>query len=751
MDIRDRFDVDVQQYLRTLYKRRWLAGAVFLIGLVSALVYAATATPIYQASARLLIEPDDPNVVAFQGVITERGRLGLNFQTTQRDMLQSRTLARATIDRLDLWDDPAILGPVDGPGTFNPLRVLNRLNPVNALGHAVSFIRRAISPSVAVEDDAIDPMSRSRSRAISALLARLQVVAGRNSRVVTLRFRSVDPRMAADVANTLARIHVERDMEFRYTSSRDASQWLQLRIAEQRQDLELNERALQRYREEHGAAGIADRQNIIVRELENLHAAATEATLARIESEARYRDLQAAQDNSEATARFPEILRNEVIQEQRLTISNLRRERARLAEELGPLHPDMVSIESSILDAEERLQDEVAAVSDSLRIEFQVAVSQEQQLQAELNAQTEEALALDRTGIEYGVMRREAESSRQLYESLLQRAAETGVTGELETSNIRVVDEAETPLLPILPRRQLILMAGLFGGVALAIVLVGFLEYLDDRIKDPDDIRDHLDLPSLGMVPLATVVGNGEDGSHDEERRRFLLIGAGAPANFIESIRSVRTSLIFSSAEEGCRMVLVTSTAPAEGKSCVSANLAISLAQLGLRTLLVDADLRRPQQHRFFAADVEPGLSNVIVNDAEEHAVIRTTPVQGLSFLPAGTSPPNPIELLGSSRFEQLTASLRDQFDWIVFDTPPVLPIADALVTAKIAGNAVFVIGADSTSRRVAADALEQLSHSGARVLGAVLNKANLRRHPYYYSRYYRRSYERYYGTARTS
>ena len=740
MAIADRLDIDVHLYLRAFYRRRWLAGTAFLIIFVSALVYAVTATPVYRASARLLVEPNDPNVVTFQEVIAERGRVGQAFLTTQSDMLRSRSLARATIDRLDLWEHPALVGPGAASGGGNPLRLLD---PRPYLSGLVSSVRSAVFPVTPENDRPVDPATQRESRAISALVARLQVVAGRNSRVVTVRFNSVDPQVAADVANTLTRLYVERDMQFRYMSSRGASEWLQQRIAEQRQQLAESERALQAYREKHGAAAIEDRQNIIVRGLENLHAAATAATLARIESEARYRDLQAVHHDPEAVERFPEVLRNQMVQEQKLTIASLRRERAELTDELGPRHPDMLSLESSIRDAEERLRSEVASVVDSLRIEYQVAESQEQQLLAELDAQTEEALALDRTGIEYSVMRREAESGRRLYESLLQRAAETGVAGELETSNIRIVDEAETPLRPVQPQRQLILLIGLLGGSVVAVGLVGFFEYLDDRIRTPEDIKDHLQIPFLGMVPYAAKTAkNKEDPQGD--RRHDVLISTGAPANFVESIRAVRTNLLFSSAEEGCRMVQVTSTAPAEGKSCVSANLAISLAQLGMRTLLIDADLRRPQQHHYFGQNAEPGLSNFIVNDVRE-GVIRKTTSKGLVMIPAGTVPPNPVELLGSTQFKRLLESFRERFDWIVFDTPPVLPIADALVTAKTVGSVLFVVVADNTSRRVAGDAIQQLSQSGANVYGAVLNKANLRRHPYYYSRYYRRAYERYY------
>lgn len=736
--------VNVHDYLRPLYRRRWLAGSAFSTVLALAFVYAFTATPVYRATARLLIEPSDPNVVTFQEVIVERGFFTTDVQTTQRDMLRSRSLARAAIERLRLWDHPEFGEPERSPW-------LRALNPLRAARRLFSWVRSAVFPpsAPATADGFADAETRAESRAISALLDRLEVTATRQSRIVTLRFSAFEPKLAAEVVNALAELHVERDMEFRYTTSRDASEWLELRIAEQRAKLAASEQALQTYREEHGAAGIEDRQNIIVRELENLHAAATAATLARVESEARYRDLQDVRGDAEALGRFPDILRNEVIQEQRLIVASLRRDRARLAEELGPRHPDMIAVESSLADAEDRLQNEVLAVVDSLRIEFEVASSRERELLLELDQQTQSALALDRTGIEYGVMRREAESNRELYESLLQRAAETGVTGELESSNIRILDTADVPVRPARPRRQLVILLGLLGGGILAGGLVFTMEFVDDRIRTPEDLRTHLEAPYLGMIPFVKPEERDDErsGSVFVDRSDLeILISAGAPPGFAEAIRSVRTNLIFSSADAGCRAVVVTSAAPGEGKSCISANLAVSLAQLGRRTLLVDADLRRPDQHGYFDMKIEPGLTNLLVGESDEGAVVRETAVPGLAVVTAGKTPPNAADLLGSERLAGFLDSCRNDFDWIVMDTTPILPVTDALQVARSVGSVLFVVGSETTSRRVAADALEKIAQTGARVLGTTLNKAALERHPYYYARYYRREYSRYYS-----
>lgn len=741
----DQAGADVKQHLRTLYRHRRLGGAAFAIPVVIAFAYAFTATPVYRATVRLLIQPENPNVVAFQEVITRRNQ-GSNplLQTTQRDMLRGRSLARATLDRLGLWDHPEFGGGLDE--RFDSFRVVRR---------TLSSLRSAILPSPSLQDGPADAESRAESDAISILQDQLGVSGGRNSRVVTLTFTAFDPRLAADVVNTVARMHVERDTAFRNTSSKEASTWLQQRIAVQREKLEASELALQRYREEHGAVAVEDRQTIIVRELENLHSAVTEATMTRVASEARYRDLQAAQDEPDSIGRFPEILRNEVIQEQRLTLASLRRDRSRLADELGPRHPDMISIESSIREAEERLQSEVLAVVDSLRIEFQVASSQERQLVAELDRQTQEALALDRTGIEYGVLRREAESDRRLYESLLQRAAETDVTSDMATSYIRILDAAETPLRPFRPRRQVILLVGMLSGALLAFGLVFGVEYANDTVRNPEDVKTHLDVPFLGMVPdvspgVASSSGDRDEGSRSESSGP-LMSTEGIPANFAESIRTLRTAVIFSAATEGCRSVVLTSTIPGEGKSTNASNLAIVLAQMGLRTLLVDADLRNPRQHSVFGMDVEPGLSNRLVATAEESEVIHETSVANLCLVPAGRRPPDPAELLGSKQFASFLASCRERFDWMVVDTTPMLPVSDALIVSHAVGEVLFVVGTGTTSWRSAVDAMAKLREMDVHVLGTVLNKAELERHAYYYSRYYGRGYDRYYSGSRAS
>jgi len=264
---------------------------------------------------------------------------------------------------------------------------------------------------------------------------------------------------------------------------------------------------------------------------------------------------------------------------------------------------------------------------------------------------------------------------------------------------------------------------------------VFFFEYLDSRIKTPDEIKMHLGLPHLGLLPAL--------GRKAEEA--YPLLNNGVPPNFSEAFRGIRTNVLFSSAQEGSRSIVVTSTAPGEGKSMVASNLAISLAQAGQRVLLIDADMRKPKSQDIFGIAQEPGLSNVLVGNAKASESVRKSMVSGLWVLPAGRIPPNPAELLGSARFRDFVTSLKDHFDWVIVDSPPVMAVTDASLIAHLASGVVFVVGSEMTSRHAAKRALDQLEHANAKFVGAVLNRVDLKHNAYYYSQYYRREYTAYY------
>lgn len=722
-------EIHLMDYVRVLYKRRYLAIAGFLIVFGSVAAYTFTATPIYEARTRLLIESDSPNVVSFQEVINEQQQR-TDYYQTQYNVLQSRSLARRTIESLNLWEHPQFAGdPNAKPGV-----VASSIGWVTGL-----FGGNQVEGDVA--DNAIPGADETakQSGIIDAFLGGLSVTPLRNSRLVDVKYQSPDPALAAKIVNTVAAGYIQQNLEYKFLASKEATDWLEERLTEQREQVQNAELALQRYREQNDAISFEDRENIVVQKLTDISAAVTSARVTRTQKESIYNQLQNSRNDPTLLDTFPAILANTFIQQMKGQLADLQRQRSTLRETLLEGHPRMVDLATSIKTTQARIDAEVQKIVQSVKSELDAAIAQERSLVQALEQQKGEALGMNQKYIEYSVLDREAQSSKQLYDSLMQRAKETGVSGELKTSNIRVVDQAERPRAAASPRTAANLGLGLMGGSFLAVMLVFLIEYTDSRLKTPEEVKTYLGLSHLGMLPMMSkaMVGDGS---------AYVRLDGNAPPNFAEAFRVLRTNVLFSNASEGGQSVLVTSTGPGEGKSLVAANLAISLAQAGRRTLLIDADMRKPKAHGIFDLSAEPGLSNLLVGEAKASACVRKSGTGELWVLPAGRVPPNPAELLGSQRFEDFLKSLKIHFEWVVIDSPPVMAVADASVIAHLVTGAVFVIGAEMTSRHAARRAVEQLESSQAAFFGAVLNRVDLERNAYYYSQYYRREYTAYYA-----
>jgi len=713
-------------YLRTVYKHRWIGVTAFTLVFLYTAIRTHTAPPIYEGRVQLLVESTNPAVVSFKEVV-QQDNYNYDFYPTQYAILKSRSLARRTIEALKMWDSPEF-GGGGGAEKQSP-------DAKPAAGVSKSGAAAPAGASAPLE-------TAPQSSAIDALLGGLAVAPIRNSRLIDVRYASADPKLAAAVPNALARQYIEQNLEYRFLSSKEASDWLNEQLAAERKKLEASEQALQVFREMGDAVALEDRQNIVVQRLVDLNTAYTQARTERIEKEALYKQLSSLQNDRAALDTFPAILSNTFIQQLKSQLADLQRQKAQMNERLGEKHPDMIKLNSAIDNAEAKLQGELAKVVQSVRNEYLSAQSKERSLLSELESQKAGALALNRKGIAYDVLRRDAESNKQIYEALLQRAKETGISGELKASNIRIVDEAEVPRYPIRPNTRRDLLFGFLGGLVAGVGLAFFMDYIDNRLKNPDEIRQHLGISFLGLLP-ALREADLKDGQQP-------LLTSKVPDNFAEAFRRVRTAVQFSTAEEGCRTVLVTSTQPTEGKTLIAANLAISLSQAGQRVLLIDADMRKPRQHELLQVKQSPGLSNLLVGSATTNDTMRRTGSL-LWVMPSGTNPPNPAELLGSARFRSLVSSLGAHFDWVILDSPPVMAVTDSAVIAHLTTGVVFVVGSEQVNRHVARSAVEQLKASKATILGAVLNRVNVQRNPYYYSRYYKDEYTGYYRSEKSA
>ena len=523
-------------YFRVLYKWRWVAIPAFLIVFVAGAMNTLRQTPIYEGRVQMLMSPDSPN----PGKIEQMFQGGDNFYyddfyQTQYRILQSRSLAKQTIDAMNLWNAPR-LG--NGPAPQGSLSVTGLI--WTAVGTGIDLAKKpfasAAPPAPSTPAEPKGNESAAQSNRIDEFLAGLSINPIRNSRMVEIRYDSTDPQFAAAAANALSKAYIAQNLDQKFSSSKDAADWLGGRLAEQRRAVEASEAALQTFKEKNGANSITDTgsSNIIVQRLTDLNAALTKAKTDRINKEALYNQVKAA-DGSAVLDSLPAVQANDYIQKLKTDLADLQRQQAQLAQRYDERHPEMIKMHSAVQSADAKLRNEMSKVVDGVKSNYQAAVAQERDLQAALDAQKNEALGLNRRGIEYGVLQREAESNRQIYESLLQRTKESDISRDMRSTNVRVVDAAEVPRGPISPNVQRDLSLSFVASLVLSVGLAFFVNYLDSRLKTPQDLKVHLGVPFLGMIPAVT--RNKED--------RSPLLDGDVPANFAEAFKTVRTNVLF--------------------------------------------------------------------------------------------------------------------------------------------------------------------------------------------------------------
>jgi capsular exopolysaccharide synthesis family protein len=504
--------------------------------------------------------------------------------------------------------------------------------------------------------------------------------------------------------------------------------WLSEELERQERRVEASERAMAEYRAGHNAGSLRDRENIVTARLNQLNESATRARTARAQKESLYKQIEAL-GAAAAADTIPAIASNPSVQGVKATLAELQQKKTLLAERYGDKHPEMVTVMASMQDATKQLNTELAKAVEAIRHDYESAVLEEKTLAQALSDQQTVAADLDRKGVAYTVMEREAQSNRQLYETLLQREKELQVLANSRGNNVRLIDRASIPSAPFAPDIRRSLMLGALAGLLVAFGLVVALDSFDDTIKSAEDITRKLGLPCLGLVPDV------------RPRSDRPVVSATGSGDFGEAIRSLRTSVAFSSEAEGSAVILVTSAQPLEGKTTTACNLAMAMAYGGAKVLLVDADLRRPSVHNGFGLENRVGLSDVLSGHTPlASAVYRLASPDNLWVMTAGAPPHNPSELLGSKRMEQLIEQMRTgPFEWVIIDTPPVLAVTDASILAREATGVAFVLGSAMTRRRLAERAIETLAIGGPRILGAVLNRVESSRETYSYSDYRRR------------
>jgi len=720
-------DSALREYLRVLIKRKWLVISCVLV--IFGVVALATmrSTRIYDAFGSIAINKTDPAIQSFKdpgagGAVDYYDPTDLD---TEVRILKSDLLALQVIKQLNLNKNPELGGGEETPST-----------------------------SLSLTTDALQPDSEKTTALLAGFKGGLRVALIPNTRIIEIHYRSADKNLAANVVNTLISTYIEQNFKTRFESTMQASDWLSKQLVDLEMKVQTSQEKLVQYQKEHEILGIDEKQNITTSKLDELNKELTAAESDRMEKESVYRLVQSGDPDTAAAAAVSAgtgTSTSGLMERMREQQADLKIQIAQLSTQFGNSYPKVVQLNTQLKEVDAQLQIEMTKVVSRVRSGYLASLQHETMLRQAMDNQKQQANKLNESAIEYSLLKRDVESYRTLYESLMEKLKEAGVTAGLKSNNIRSVDKARVPTYPSEPNVPRNLTFALALGLTTGIGLAFLLEGIDNTVRTPEQAQAISGLPSLGMIPL------GSKGGIEAAARRLtvatsrevveLVTQSRPQSQMAESYRALRTSLLLTSLGGPPKVILVTSALPQEGKTTTSINTAIVLAQKGTRVLLIDADLRRPSIHKTLGMGPKTGLSNVLTGNATlQQAVVRSPILPTLFILTAGTPPPNPAELLASSNMRDILAELREQYDHIIVDTPPTLSVTDAVVMSTRADAVVLVIRSGQTTKQALRRSRELLLQVNARVAGVLLNAVDLTSPDYYYYYEYQGKYgHRYY------
>ncbi|HEY4742749.1 MAG TPA: polysaccharide biosynthesis tyrosine autokinase [Candidatus Acidoferrales bacterium] len=708
-------------YLIILKKHQWLVLSFLLTVVTVVTIVTFRMRPVYIAAARVEVDRETQSIQPFPEANSYDDYVDSeNYIETQTKILQSETLALQTIKSMDLGRYPEFGGSTN---TF-------------VIAHA--------------------GVTSQRPPILGAFLGGLSVQHIKDSRLIEVRFEAQDPQLAAQIVNGHVRNYIEANFRSKYDATTQASTWLSGELEELRLKVEKSEAAKIAYERENQIWTIDEKQNITTQKLADLNKNLTEAETELVQKQALYQIAKSGDIDQ-----LPDVRNNAYTSDLLRRLSDLNEQYVDASAQFGPNYPKVQRIareKKELADALGRAKQDILT---SIETDYKTAQQRVELFSAALEKQKSETNDMSEKLVEYHILEHDADSNKQLYDGLQQKLREAGITAGLRTSNIRIVDPALVPTSPARPQRAknilLGFLVGLVGGVGLAFLR----EYLDNTVKSPDDVERLAGLPSLAVVPsLPNILGSihssklltaGEEDDQQVKDSRVEIIAFAKPKSQVsEAFRALRTSLLLSQAEHPPQVILVTSALPREGKTTSALNLAVTLAQLGDRTLIVDCDLRKPGIRRALGLTIgrEFGLSSYLAGVASlDDVVIPHPQIENLAALTTGPIPPSPADLLSSHRMRDAITYLRQKYKFVVIDSPPIMAATDAVILSALTDGVLLVVRSGETPKEAFTRTCDLLQAVKSRLLGVVLNAVDSSAPDYYYSyRYYPYAYGYGYG-----
>ena len=699
------------EYWHMLRRRKGTLVLIACLGLLGAVLLTLPQTPIYQARTTIEIQNLNENFLNMRDLSQTANEGGANpLETdlqTQVNILQSESVLGQVIAKLDLGTK---LAAEKDKGRLSAWRkALHLPEP---------------KPASTVED-------------ILPVVARnLKVRMQANTRLVEILYDSTDPLLAADIANTLTAEFIRLNLESRWQTTQRTGEWLTAQMEDVRIKLEKSEQQLQDYARSAGLLFTSEKDNVADEKLRQLQQELSRAQADRVTTQSKYELATTTSTDS-----LPEVLDDPTLKDYQVKLTDLRRQLAELSATLTPSHPSVKKIQAQVTSLEAARETERANVTRRIQNEFESAQRREKLLAASYDAQARVMTEQSAKVTHYDILKREVDNNRQLYDSMLQHVKEAGIASALHASNVRVVDPARPPARPYKPNLLLNSMLGLFAGGFLGIVFIVLRQRSDRSIQAPGEASLYLDVPELGVIPSANAersrsfayyrqARGAETRKTEKENLKSpveLVTWQKRPSALADSFRSTLASILYAG-ENGNRprVIALTSAGPREGKTTVASNLALALAEIGRRVLLIDGDLRKPRLHEIFNVSNAWGLSDLLDGtkppEGSETMVVGTS-YRDLYVLPAGSVASSISNLLHSPRVAELLQRMRQEFDMVIIDTPPMLQLPDARVLGRLADAVILVVRSARTTKETAAAASQRLADDGTRLLGTVLNE----------------------------
>jgi succinoglycan biosynthesis transport protein ExoP len=689
--------IDWHHIWTTVFRRKWaILSFAFVVSVLTALfVYALT--PTYSATALIHIESQQSNIVSIQEVYGFDTR-HQDYYNTQAEILRSRPIAATVIETMGA--PPPVV-----PSGIGKLAYYWR--SLLALG--------APDPS----DDLAELYSHEAD--IDNYQAGLWVEIVRNTQLVRVSYASQDPEQAATYVNAHTAAYIESIIDMRLQATQSALIWMGRRAEELRKNLRESEAKLQSYREQEKLIDVQGYQALPALEVNDLSTRLVNARRRLSSTQIAYSQVYG--NESGAIESVPAVLNNGAVQQFRVIEAGAEQQVAELGETYGPKHPIMIAAQSELVEATQNLKDQQSDVAGGIRSEYFAAQAEVAALEDDLSGARQRYQEITRKGSDLESLQREVGTSRELYELFYNRMRETAQTGDLKSVNASVVQPAVVPRTPFKPNKTRAVILAFVLSLLAAIIAAFLLEQLNNTIRNREDVKDKIGLPLLGMVPLLT--GKGR-------KKAALALFDDTQKAFGEAIRTIRTGISLSNLDNPHKIILVTSSVNSEGKSTVAMNLALAFAQ-SERVLLLEADMRRPSVARNLNLDrSQPGLSELLAGHAGIDDCVAYLEEYNLHVLKTGLIPPDPLRLLSSGAVSELVKKLRNSYDRVIIDGPPILPVTDSAVLSSHADSLVYVIKSDATSRRLIKSGLSQLQRFNAPMLAAPDRRASRRATDYF-------------------